>query len=100
MQKTRLFLLHFGGGNRYSFQFLKPHLVDHFEFLPLELPGRGRRMNEPLLVDDALAVKDYVNQINGLRDNAAFVIYGHSMGASLGLRVTKELENLGIPPKT
>ncbi len=96
--KTQLFLLHFGGGNCYSYQFLKPHVLPDFDFLPLELPGRGKRIQEQLLSNDLEAVQDLVSQILTLRNNDPFLIFGHSMGASLGLRVTKKLEELGDPP--
>ncbi len=50
MKKTQLFLLHFAGGNYYSFRFMFPQL-NEFEIIPVELPGRGKRMKENLLKD-------------------------------------------------
>lgn len=97
--KIQLFLLHFSGGNIYSFQFLKPHLPPNFEFLPIELPGRGKRMNEKFVTTETEAVMDLVNQITLLRNTGPYLVFGHSMGASLGLRVTKKLEELGDPPQ-
>jgi external thioesterase TEII len=47
MEKPQLFLLHFAGGSCYSFQFMLPYLKD-FNVLPIELPGRGRRIKESL----------------------------------------------------
>jgi external thioesterase TEII len=96
--KTQLFLLHFAGGNCYSFQFLKKQMEQEFEFCPLELPGRGRRMNEALLDSKQDAVSDYVRQIKSARTAQPFVIYGHSMGASLGLEVAAELAQAGDAP--
>ncbi|RBL90072.1 thioesterase II family protein [Chitinophaga flava] len=97
MKKPQLFLLHFAGGNCYSFQFMKPLLHD-FEVIALELPGRGRRMDEPLLNDFDAAAKDLYRQIIGDITDAPFLIYGHSMGASLALRVTNLLEDAGKRP--
>jgi external thioesterase TEII len=99
MNKPQLFLLHFAGGNRYSFQFMMPYLKA-FNVIPLELPGRGKRMNEALIKDYRNAVKDYFLQITNLRNSADYVIYGHSMGATLGLLVTKLLEEEGRPPRS
>lgn len=96
--KPQLFLLHFGGGNCYSYQFLKHHILPYFDFLPLELPGRGKRIQEQLLASDVEAVQDLLSQILSLRNNNPYLIFGHSMGASLGLRVTKKLEDLADPP--
>lgn len=95
---VQLFTLHFAGGNCYSFQFLRPYLPSNFEFHPIELPGRGKRINEKLLTEESEAVRDLQYQITSLRNDKPFLIFGHSMGAALGLRVTKVLEQLGDPP--
>lgn len=97
--KKQLFLLHFAGGNCYSFQFLKPHLEARYEIHALELPGRGKRMAEGLLREREAAVSDYCKQIKALRNDAPFLIYGHSMGALLGYHVAHQLKNEGQPPK-
>jgi external thioesterase TEII len=95
--KPQLFLLHFAGGNRYSFQRLLPYLK-HFDVVPLELPGRGKRMGEALLIDYRNAINDYFNQLSGLLRSPDYLIYGHSMGATLGLLLTKKLEEANKPP--
>jgi surfactin synthase thioesterase subunit len=97
MKKPQLFLLHFAGGNYYSFQSIVPLLRD-FEVIPLELPGRGKRISEPLLKDYALAAQDFYDQIINKLTTASFLIYGHSMGAYLGLTVANMLEKIGRPP--
>jgi external thioesterase TEII len=97
MKKTQLFLLHFAGGNRYSFQFLLPYLKS-FDVIPLELPGRGRRMGEPLLRKFDVAAQDMYDQIIPKITSPDFMIYGHSMGAYLGLRVSVMLEAAGKTP--
>lgn len=97
MKKTQLFLLHFAGGNRYSFQFMAPFLKD-FEVIALELPGRGMRVNENLLKDFELAAQDIYNQITNRLTSPKFVIYGHSMGAYLALRVSNMLEKIDKSP--
>ncbi len=91
MKKPQLFLFHFAGGNCYSFQFMASSLKD-FEVNPLELPGRGKRMDEAFLKDFDSAAQDLYNQINKKLTSASFVIYGHSMGAYLALRVCNMLE--------
>jgi external thioesterase TEII len=95
--KPQLYLLHFAGGNSYSFQFLKPYF-DQYDFIPLELPGRGKRMREPLLRDFEAAADDIFRQIDNSLKDSPFLIYGHSMGAYLGLRVAGRLEMKGRVP--
>ncbi|MFV8347171.1 thioesterase II family protein [Flavobacterium sp. ZB4P13] len=96
--RLQLFLLHFAGGSVYSFEFLKRHLVSDIEFIPLELPGRGKRHIEKLLKTLDECVEDYFNQIKNLRNEKPFIIYGHSMGAPLGLYLTSKFEVIGDSP--
>lgn len=98
LQRHQLFLLHFAGGSRYSFDFLKQHLGTHIDFLPLEIPGRGKRFKEALLKNKSEAVQDYCRQIKTLRNKQPYIIYGHSMGATLGLNIVAELEKENDAP--
>lgn len=89
-QKPQLFTIHFAGGNCYSFNFLKQYLDPYFEVVALELPGRGKRMIQPLLKDVHLATTDLLNEWTKKRKQGVpFGIYGHSMGAILGFELTK-----------
>ncbi|WP_166923742.1 thioesterase II family protein [Flavobacterium poyangense] len=89
----QLFLLHFAGGNCYSYDFLKKKLkAKDFSVYALELPGRGKRYNENLLLNKKEAIQDYVKQIKNLRNKEPYIIYGHSMGATLGFSVVREME--------
>lgn len=97
MNKTQLFLLHYAGGNRYSFRFMFDFLKD-FEVVPLELPGRGGRTEEHLLTDFDQAAVDCCQQIVARLKSLQYVIYGHSMGAYLGLRITGMMEKRRRPP--
>lgn len=94
----QLFLLHFAGGNVYSFEFLRKEITNS-DFIPLELPGRGKRHRENLITDKDQAIEDYYNQIKALRNGSPYLIYGHSMGATLGLSVAAKMEMAGDAPK-
>jgi len=97
--KCQLFLLHFAGGSAYSFDFLKKNFDSAIDFIALELPGRGKRFEEELLKSRQEAIDDYCRQIVDLNNGSPFIIYGHSMGASLGFGVVAKLEQLGYFPK-
>jgi surfactin synthase thioesterase subunit len=97
MIKKQLFLLHFAGGNCYSFEFLRPYLND-FEFTAVELPGRGKRIHEKLLHNFEEAGRDLFGQITNKLGKQEFLIYGHSLGALLAIHVAKLLEDAGQPP--
>lgn len=97
-ERLPIFLLHFAGGSCYSFDFLKKYSNAIFELIPLELPGRGRRHNEKPLYTKKEAIDDYLSQIKKLRNNSPYILYGHSMGATLGLHVAHQLELSGDAP--
>src|SRR5689334_7331970 len=90
--KPQIFALHFSGGNCYSLQNLLSGLKDSFEIELLELPGRGKRINENLLRTRDEAVADILRQMRDRRKNVPYLIYGHSMGAELGFIVVRDRE--------
>lgn len=95
--KPTLFLIHFAGGNCYSYQAYLQYL-QAFNVIRLELPGRGKRQQEPLLRDCEGAVQDLLSQIQKAPNLSDYAIYGHSMGAILGFRVAGLLAELQLPP--
>lgn len=96
-QLPQLFLIPFAGGNCYSYQFLKNYLPD-YECITLELPGRGRRMDAPFIKDFDTACADIFSQLKKNISSNRFLIYGHSMGAMITLKVTALLESINIKP--
>jgi external thioesterase TEII len=89
--------IHFAGGNCYSFQFLKPFMGE-YKLVALELPGRGKRIGEPLIKDKRMAVEDLYAQLTGHKIEGDFILYGHSMGATLALLLCEKLQGSGIYP--
>jgi external thioesterase TEII len=97
MSGKQLFAIHFAGGSSYSF---KPmlSLLEQVDIIPVELPGRGKRMIEPLLVDFEAAAVDLFNKVLDSVEGPGFLLYGHSMGASLAFNVCSMLEEIGESP--
>jgi surfactin synthase thioesterase subunit len=63
--------------------------------VPVELPGRGGRLAEPLVDDfEALVAQLCAEQAGVLRGN--FAIFGHSMGALLAFGMTRRLRATGL----
>lgn len=69
------------------FRPLRRALGDRIEFRPVELPGHGRRFEEPCLVTADAAVRDAVGQLGGPVD----AVYGESLGAYVALAVAATL---------
>ena len=67
------------------------------ELVSVQLPGRGWRLREPPLRDLAIAADQIADAIAEM-DDLPFAIFGHSMGAWLGLEVVRRLEATGRVP--
>lgn len=96
--QKQLFLIHFAGGNCFSYNFLLPYLKG-YEVHQLELPGRGKRTKEALITHLEKGVEDLFQQITLRLNGQAFQIFGHSMGAILGTYLTKKLETVNSFPE-
>lgn len=98
--KPQIFLLHYAGGDRNSFRPLVENLHPLFQIETPELPGRGERMSEPFLKNKQAAVENLLNQIKMKRKKEVpYMIYGHSMGAILGLEICHTMENNADAPE-
>jgi surfactin synthase thioesterase subunit len=89
-QKMTVFLLHHAGGNKYAYNIFKTLFPSHIHLVLYELPGRGARMNEPLIKDIDALVDDIYSHIAS-RLNTPYVFLGHSMGSVLAYLLTKKI---------
>ena len=86
----------YAGGGKYSFNEFKPHLSKRgIELLTLELPGRGKRVMEPLLTDLSAMVDDLFMQLQPYLDKN-YILYGHSMGGTLGNYLIHRVKDEGL----
>ncbi|WP_338356175.1 thioesterase II family protein [Yeosuana marina] len=96
----RIFTFPFGGGNRYSYNFLKQYLdIKKFEWINFEYPGRGKRIKEPFLFDIDDIVEDMFQQVKNeiLKVGSDYLIFGHSMGALSGYLICHLIVRSGLP---
>jgi surfactin synthase thioesterase subunit len=95
---TRLFCLPYAGGSARMFTEWRTELPPWLDVVPLELPGRGFRFDEP-------ASADLADVVAGLRDAALsrldrpYAVFGHSLGALLGFELVLALQELGRPAR-
>ncbi len=91
---SRLFLLPYAGGSCLAYRDWEPLVGADIEVCPVELPGHGTRIGEPLHHDMGALVDDLVEATASLRD-LPFAIFGHSMGALVGFELARELRRRG-----
>ena len=99
-RKTLLLALPFAGGNSYSYNFLKLLLPDYIHLETLEYPGRGKKVKSALLTEMDVLIEDLLDQYNKIINEVKpdkVVIYGHSIGAVIGIALLHTLnEKKGI----
>lgn len=94
MSKINLFCLPFAGGSKYAYTEFQKLADNELNVIPIELPGRGNRYGEKLLIDVHEMTDDIFEQI---KDNLKkpYAIYGHSMGTLLGYLLVHEIVKRG-----
>ena len=95
-QRINLICLPFAGASIYSYRNITKHIADFINIIPVELPGRGQRISEPLLSDIHKIVDDAFLQIK-MHINIPYAIYGHSMGTLMGFLLAKRILNENLP---
>lgn len=90
----RLFCFPYAGGSASIFRQWPALLPFETEVWAIQLPGRGPRLSEPVLVDLDSAVHQIAGAMMPLLDRP-FVCFGHSMGALLAFEVVRLLGSMG-----
>lgn len=83
-----VFCLPFAGGSKHSYLSFIRNAPPSLRMIPLELPGRGSRIEEPLRTDIHELVDDLWVQLAHQLDQP-YAIFGHSMGSLLGFLLTR-----------
>ncbi|MEV7242067.1 thioesterase II family protein [Streptomyces sp. NPDC003236] len=68
------------------------------EFVPVELPGRGTRLREPLLASMDEVVDGLLTMLAERPEEERFLLLGHSMGAQIAYETTRRLAAEGGRP--
>ena len=92
--KVRLFCFPYAGGGTTSFQFWSKSLPRMVEVCPVQLPGRGNRVNEPPATRLLSLVEDLAAGLVPFLDKP-FAFFGHSMGAMIAFELTRLLRREG-----
>jgi surfactin synthase thioesterase subunit len=91
MKPVNLICLPFAGGNKYSYREYELKAPPSIKVIPVEYPGRGARMREPLLRNMKAIVDDLYRQVCNTVELQPYAIYGHSMGGLAAFLLTQKL---------
>ena len=97
--KTRLFCFPYAGGSAAVYRDWARFLPGSIQVVPVELPGRGTRLNQPAFSGLSPLIEALAGQIPPLLD-LPFSIFGHSMGATIGFEIARRLrDDHGAEPR-
>ncbi|MEU2790653.1 thioesterase domain-containing protein [Streptomyces sp. NPDC007100] len=89
--RSRLICLPHAGGGAGTFRSWRPFLPEGVELAPVELPGRGSRIDEPLPRSFDVLVDALFEALRG-EFTVPYAFFGHSFGALLGYELTRRIE--------
>jgi surfactin synthase thioesterase subunit len=95
----RIFCFHDAGGNASLYQTWETMLGKNIELVSIELPGRGRRLDETPYTDVQSLVRDIKPALTALLDKP-FIFFGHSMGGLVAFEIARALQASGLPVPT
>jgi surfactin synthase thioesterase subunit len=95
--RVQLYCLPYAGASASVYVRWKRRLPTWIEVTPVELPGRGRRMCEPL-AQTLPALLDSIARDVRPEPGRPFAVFGHSLGAIIAFELAARLEQQGLAP--
>lgn len=96
MNKIKLFCLPYAGSSAMIYQQWSKYMDKHIDLHPVELVGRGSRIDIPFYDSISDAVSDVCCSIKKYIDDTPYAIFGHSMGSWIAFELYHELAKLGL----
>lgn len=90
----RLFCFHHAGGAASVFSSWRRHLAPEVTVLPVQLPGRERRIRKPRFIAMAELTQDLARQLDPYL-NGPYAFYGHSMGGLVTWNLARQRAGAG-----
>ncbi|MGY4527847.1 thioesterase II family protein [Pseudomonas sp. UBA4617] len=97
MTALNLLCLPYSGASAMVYSRWRRKLPAWLQVRPVELPGRGTRMAEPLHTNLQVLARQLAAE-QRLATSAPYVLLGHSLGALLAFELAHELQALGSRP--
>jgi medium-chain acyl-[acyl-carrier-protein] hydrolase len=95
--RLRLFCFAHAGGSASIFRTWSHHLPPAIEVAPVELPGHGNRLNEPLFTRLEPLVEDLAQELSAYLTTMPFAFFGHSMGGLISFELARQLRRQHAP---
>jgi surfactin synthase thioesterase subunit len=92
----RLFCIPYAGGSASMYRQFTASTPAWLQVVPIELPGRGRLVKEPL-ASSLVELAGLIATTIGQTSDKPYAIFGHSLGALLAYQATAMLGASGIP---
>jgi surfactin synthase thioesterase subunit len=93
----RMFCLPYAGGSAMFYARWRRTLPQWIEVEPVELPGRGARMEEPLDTDLCALAERLTAELLRMPFDRPYGLFGHSLGALLAFEIAHSLLDRGAP---
>lgn len=95
--RLRLICLPPAGSGAGAFRAWRPYVPEHMELVPVELPGRGSRIDEPVPDDLDALVEALLHSLEPELD-LPYALFGHSFGAVVAYELALRIERAGLRP--
>lgn len=97
MRKIKLFCLPYAGGSATVYSKWKEYLRPEIELIPVELAGRGKRIQEDLYKDMHNAVEEVFQSIRKEIQYSQYILFGHSMGSMIIYELIQKIKENNMP---
>jgi medium-chain acyl-[acyl-carrier-protein] hydrolase len=97
--RSRLFCFPFAGASAALYRDWRTVLCADVEVCPVELPGRARRLREPIPGRFEALVEAAAEGLLPFLDRP-FAMFGYSLGALIAFELARQLRRLGVPGPT
>lgn len=97
MNKIKLFCFPYAGGSEAIFTRWEQYIAPSIQLVPVELPGRSRRILDEPFRDKQQAVSELLQLLKKDIYHSRYALFGHSMGAMLCYELAQRIQAAGLP---